>query len=85
MAPDARLLGLLMMLAIRGHHSRLPTGTKLRDTFDFEHLSRQLASLHPEVQMCHPSLADALEGIGGQPFEALKDEAQTCSTMPWTF
>jgi hypothetical protein len=73
---DPGLLGLLMMLAIRGHHSRLPHQTKLRDTFDFEHLARQLANLHPEVSSCHPNLAAALEGVDGSSFDALQDEAR---------
>lgn len=76
MAKDPRLLALLMMLTVRGHHTRLPSKTKLRDTLDFEYLPQQLASLSPEVQTCHPSLARALEGIDGQSFEDLKDEVK---------
>ena len=76
MARDSRLLGLLMMLAVRGHHSRLPSQSKLRDTLDFEYLSQQLDFLHSEVETCHSSLAGALRGIRGQSFEALRDEAR---------
>jgi CRISPR-associated endonuclease/helicase Cas3 len=73
---DPGLLSLLIMMAIRGHHSRLPHRTKLRDTLDFEHLARQLASLHPDVISCHPSLATALEGVDDSSFGALQDEAR---------
>ena len=73
-ADDLRLLGLLMMFAIRGHHSRLPSRSKLGDTLDCGYLSRQLAHLHPEVTVCHSSLSGALEGIDGQNFEVFKDE-----------
>jgi CRISPR-associated endonuclease/helicase Cas3 len=76
MGQDTRLLGLLIMLAIRGHHSRLPHQAKLRDTLDCENLARQLANLHPEVMSCHPSLAGTLEEVDASSFEAIRDEAR---------
>ena len=71
-----RLLGLLMMIAVRGHHGHLPSREDLRKTLEFEHLAEQLVNLHAEVEGSHPSLAGALAGLADTPIKELTDEVR---------
>ncbi len=54
---NARLLALLIALAVRGHHSRTPTLDSLKDTFDnADLLEEQFLQLSSEVETCHAAL-----------------------------
>jgi CRISPR-associated endonuclease/helicase Cas3 len=72
---DRRLLILLMMLAIRGHHTRLPSQRSLRDTLDYGALPHQITRLSPAVEACHPSLVGALDGLPAADFQEFRDQA----------
>lgn len=69
-----RLLGLLMMIAIRSHHGRLHSRENLRGTIKLEYLAEQFANLRAEVEGAHPGLFDALAGLAHRPFEELTDD-----------
>ncbi len=71
---ETMLLGLLMMLVVRGHHTRLPTQRKLYDTLDFPHLEQQFQHLDPSVVACHSSLTNALLDVPNAHFRSIKDE-----------
>src|SRR4051812_11875751 len=49
---DPRLLGLLMALVVRGHHTRLPSQQKLWETLANPDLPEQMASLPATVESC---------------------------------
>lgn len=66
---------LLMALCVRGHHGRLPTLTRLSDSFDqqFDLLERQSQNLNADVATSHPALEHSLSRLQQQGFEAIHD------------
>ena len=75
-ALSPRLFGLLMTLAVRGHHTSLPSQKKIKDTITFPTLPEQLQNLNPAVELCHPSLGGCIVDTAEMDFESLKDDVQ---------
>ena len=72
---DGLLAALLVALAVRGHHSGLPSQGKLRGTVQQQELPDQLQRLSVAVESCHPSLTGTVAPLLALGFEELQGQA----------
>lgn len=78
-------LPLLMTMAIRGHHSRLPTMATLNTTLDNQRdlLAEQAENLSPDVASAHPSLENSLNRLTNDGFDAVYRKAMRLVETDW--
>ena len=78
-------LPLLITMAIRGHHSRLPTMATLNTTFDSRRdlLAEQAEKLSPEVVSAHPSLENSLNRLASDGFDGVYRNAMRLVERDW--
>lgn len=78
-------LSLLMTMAIRGHHSRLPTIAALCNGLDSQRelLAEQSRNLSKDVSSAHPSLADSLTRLTNDGFDAVYGKAMRLVERDW--
>lgn len=78
-------VSLLITLAIRGHHSRLPTMKSLCESFDTqaELLAKQAEHLSPDVVATHASLSNAIDRLTNDGFDAVYDATMELVEQEW--
>ena len=78
-------LPLLITMAIRGHHSRLPTMATLNTTLDRQRelLAEQAQKLSPDVASAHPSLENSLNRLANDGFDAVYRKAMRLVGRDW--
>ncbi len=76
---------LLITLAIRGHHSRLPTMKSLCGGLDTQAdlLAKQADNLSPDVVVSHESLSNAIDRITNDGFDAVYDATMELVEQQW--
>lgn len=78
-------LPLLITMAIRGHHSRLPTMDTLNTTFDNQRdlLAEQAQNLSPDVVSTHSSLENSLDRLNNDGFDAVYRKVMRLIERDW--
>ena len=78
-------LPLLLTMAIRGHHSRLPTMATLNTTFDSQRelLADQAQNLSTDVASAHPSLENSLKRLTNDGFDGVYKNAMRLVQRDW--
>jgi len=78
-------LPLLLTMAIRGHHSRLPTMATLNTTFDSQRelLADQAQNLSTDVASAHPSLENSLKRLKNDGFDGVYKNAMRLVQRDW--
>lgn len=78
-------LSLLMTMAIRGHHSRLPTMNALNSSFDAQQdlMREQADKLSRDVTSAHPSLENSLNRLKNEGFDAVYRKAMRLVQEDW--
>lgn len=76
---------LLITLAIRGHHSRLPTMKSLSGSLDTQAdlLAKQAKHLSPDVVATHASLSNAIDRLTNDGFDAVYDATMELVEQEW--
>jgi len=78
-------LPLLLTMAIRGHHSRLPTMATLNNTLDSQRelLADQAQNLSTDVASAHPSLENSLKRLTNDGFDGVYKKAMRLVQRDW--
>ncbi|MDA1232744.1 MAG: CRISPR-associated helicase Cas3', partial [Planctomycetota bacterium] len=78
-------LPLLITMAIRGHHNRLPTIAALCNSLDSQRelLAEQSRNLSPDVTSAHPSLEDSLNRLTNDGFDAVYRKVMRLTHRDW--